>query len=63
MKKIIANKELRRKIQEIFKVSNQNVGQALSYQRHSQQAKRMRLYALANGATKLVSEDELTDND
>ena len=63
MKKIIANAELRKMMQKVFKVTNQNVSQALSYQRHSQKAKRMRLYALANGATKLMSEDELANND
>lgn len=63
MKKIQANAELRKKMCRLFRVTNQNVSQALSYQRHSAKAKKMRLYALANGAIKLVSEDELANND
>jgi len=63
MKKIIANAELRKKMMDVFRVSNQNVGQALSYQRHSRKAKLMRVYALANGGVKLESADEHSDND
>lgn len=63
MKKIIVSPEVNKKIQEIFGVTQPNVSQALNYRRHSQNAKRMRMYALSHGGVMLESKDEHTNND
>lgn len=58
MKKIVVSPEVSKKIQEVFGVTQPNVSQALNYRRHSVTAKKMRLYALANGGILLESRND-----
>ena len=62
MKKIIVKPQMSKEMQNIFKVSQPRVSQALNFRRHSTTAKEMRLYALANGGVLLESKDILTSD-
>ncbi len=58
MKKIVVSPEVSKKMQEVFGVTQPNVSQALNYRRHSATAKKMRMYALANGGVLLESRND-----